>query len=88
MNTNEVASRFMSGISKNEEKEVEVKTSEKEDNKSGKVERTRPFIQSSGYQQRAYYISDEQYKKLRLLAVEKDTDTSSLVREALENFLG
>ena len=87
MNTNEVASRFISGLSKNEEQEVEVKTSKKEDSKSEKVERSRPFIQSSGYQQRAYYISDEHYKMLKLLAVERDTDTSSLVREALENFL-
>lgn len=87
MNTDEVASRFISGISRNEEKNEEVKAGKKVDNKPEKVERTRPFIQSSGYQQRAYYISDEQYKKLRLLAVERDTDTSSLVREALENFL-
>ena len=30
--------------------------------------------------QRAYYITDEQYRELKILAVENDTDTSSLVK--------
>ncbi|NMB09144.1 MAG: hypothetical protein GX982_00450, partial [Tissierellia bacterium] len=47
----------------------------------------RPFIKDGGYSQRAYYITDEQYRELKILAVENDTDTSSLVREALDNFL-
>ena len=33
------------------------------------------------------YITDEQYRELKILAVENDTDTSSLVREALDQFL-
>lgn len=92
INTDEVASRFISGIpndeeKNDEEKNMEVKINEKRNNKTEKTERTRPYIQSSGYQQRAYYISDEQYKELKLLAIEHDTDTSSLVREALDQFL-
>ena len=51
------------------------------------IKKTRPFIKDGGYSQRAYYITDEQYKELKMLAVENDTDTSSLVREALSQFL-
>lgn len=82
INTQEIASRFISSIP-NEEIENEVE--EKRENKE--VKKTRPFIKDGGYFQRAYYITDEQYKKLKILAVENDTDTSSLVREALDNFL-
>ena len=64
-----------------EEKKIEIKTEKKE------VKKTRPFIKDGGYSQRAYYITDEQYRELKILAVENDTDTSSLVREALDNFL-
>ena len=47
----------------------------------------RPIIKKNGCQQRQYYITDEQHKKLKLLAVNNNTDTSSLVRKALEEFL-
>ncbi len=86
INTQEIASRFISSIPNErenevEEKRVEIKTEKKE------VKKTRPFIKDGGYSQRAYYITDEQYRKLKILAVENDTDTSSLVREALDQFL-
>ena len=87
INTQEIASRFISSIPNEEkeneveEKKIEIKTKKKE------VKKTRPFIKDGGYSQRAYYITDEQYRKLKILAVENDTDTSSLVREALDNFL-
>lgn len=87
INTQEIASRFISSIPNEdiedevEEKKIEIKSENKE------VKKTRPFIKDGGYFQRAYYITDEQYKKLKIIAVENDTDTSSLVREALDNFL-
>ncbi len=86
INTQEIASRFISSIPNEkenevEEKRVEIKTEKKE------VKKTRPFIKDGGYSQRAYYITDEQYRELKILAVEKSTDTSSLVREALDQFL-
>ena len=86
INTQEIASRFISSIPNEkenevEEKRVEIKTEKKE------VKKTRPFIKDGGYSQRAYYITDEQYRELKILAVENDTDTSSLVREALDQFL-
>lgn len=88
MNTNEAINRFISGIeepeTENENIKEDIKVEEKE---AKKQERTRPYIQSGGYQQRAYYITDEQYKDLKILAVKKDTDASSLVREALNQFL-
>ncbi|MCL2634799.1 MAG: hypothetical protein FWD34_09845 [Oscillospiraceae bacterium] len=34
--------------------------------------------------QKSYYITQEQYKKIRLYAVENDTDASSVVRAAIE----
>ena len=86
INTQEIASRFISSIPNEkenevEEKRVDIKTEKKE------VKKTRPFIKDGGYSQRAYYITDEQYRELKILAVENDTDTSSLVREALDQFL-
>ena len=87
INTQEIASRFISSIPNEEiendvtEKKFEIKTEKKE------IKKTRPFIKDGGYSQRAYYITDEQYKRLKILAVENDTDTSSLVREALSQFL-
>ncbi len=87
INTQEIASRFISSIPNEEkeneveEKKIEIKTEKKE------VKKTRPFIKDGGYSQRAYYITDEQYRELKILAVENDTDTSSLVREALDQFL-
>ena len=85
MDRNKTAERFLSSIQddmqdvKEESTNINIKKEE--------VKKTRPFIKDGGYSQRAYYITDEQYKKLKILAVEKDTDTSSLVREALDNFL-
>ena len=88
MNTNEAISRFISGIEEPETEKENIKEDTKVEKKeTKKQERTRPYIQSGGYQQRAYYITDEQYKNLKILAVKKDTDTSSLVREALNQFL-
>lgn len=49
--------------------------------------KTRPMMKGSGFVQRAYYISDEVYKKLKMLAVEEDRDASSIVREALDEYL-
>ena len=88
MNTNEAINRFISGIEEPETENENIKKDIKEEEKEiQKQERTRPYIQSGGYQQRAYYITDEQYKNLKILAVKNDTDTSSLVREALSQFL-
>lgn len=46
---------------------------------------TRPTTKT-GLTQRAYYITEEQYKTLKFMAVEKSTDTSSIVREALDSY--
>lgn len=48
---------------------------------------TRPTAKGSGYVQRAYYIPDSMFKKIKMLAVEQDRDASSIVREALEEYL-
>jgi len=37
--------------------------------------------------QKAYYIRKDQYRKLRLLAVNRDTDISFLIREMLDKYL-
>lgn len=83
---NKTAERFLSGIQNNNqndvrEENIDISIEKKE------TKKTRPFIKDGGYSQRAYYITDEQYKELKMLAVENDTDTSSLVREALSQFL-
>lgn len=62
-------------------KKPELKNSEKLETKQ-----KRPSTKS-GLVQRAYYIKDEQYKALKLIAIEKETDTSSLVREALDTYI-
>jgi len=47
----------------------------------------RATIKSTGYKQRAYYISDEQYKKIKYIALEQETDASSIVRAALDEYI-
>jgi len=37
--------------------------------------------------QKAYYITKEQYKKLRLISVHRDMDMSCLIREMLDKYL-
>ncbi len=79
------AERFLSNIQDDRQDVKEENTNINIEKKE--VKKTRPFIKDGGYSQRAYYITDEQYKRLKILAVENDTDTSSLVREALSQFL-
>ncbi len=82
---NKTAERFLSNIT---EEKQDIREEKKDINiEKREIKKTRPFIKDGGYSQRAYYITDEQYKELKILAVENDTDTSSLVREALDNFL-
>lgn len=82
---NKTAERFLSNIQDDKQDVKEEKTNINIEKKE--VKKTRPFIKDGGYSQRAYYITDEQYRELKILAVEKSTDTSSLVREALDQFL-
>jgi hypothetical protein len=85
MNINETAKKFMSSNDKDEKKE---KSSNKQsETKEEKTKNSRPFIKDGGYTQRAYYITDEQYTDIKLLAVYRDTDTSSIVREALKEYI-
>jgi len=85
MNINETAKKFMSSNDKDEKKE---KSSNKQsETKEEKTKNSRPFIKNGGYTQRAYYITDEQYTDIKLLAVYRDTDTSSIVREALKEYI-
>jgi len=85
MNINETAKKFMSNNDKDEKKEKLVDN--KSENKEEKTKKSRPFIKDGGYTQRAYYIPDNQYKDIKLLAVYRDTDTSSIVREALKEYI-
>lgn len=48
---------------------------------------TRPSIKRGGFVQRAYYISNDVFKKIKFLAVEQERDASSIVREALDEYL-
>ena len=84
MNINETAKKFMSSNDKDEKKEKSLnkKTETKE-----QAKKSRPFIKDGGYTQRAYYITDEQYTDIKLLSVYRDTDTSSIVREALKEYI-
>jgi hypothetical protein len=86
MNINETAKKFMSSNDNDEKKEEKPLTKEV-DNKKEKTKKSRPFIKDGGYTQRAYYITDEQYTDIKLLAVYRDTDTSSIVREALKEYI-
>ena len=36
--------------------------------------------------QRGYYLTNDLYKKIKMRAVEQDKDTSSIVREAIEEY--
>ena len=38
--------------------------------------------------QKAYYVTKEQYRKLRILSVTRDKDMSFLIREMLDKYLG
>lgn len=64
------------------EKFLSQKLPQKQESKTG-IEPKKSDVKLS---QRGYYITDEQYKKIKLLAVEKDTDTSSIVREAIDKY--
>ena len=79
------AERFLSSIQDDRQDVKEENTNINIEKKE--VKKTRPFIKDGGYSQRAYYITDEQYRELKILAVKNDTDASSLVREALDQFL-
>jgi len=46
-----------------------------------------PTIKSTGYKLRQYYISEEQYKAIKRLAVERDTNASFIVRTAIDSYL-
>jgi len=85
MNINETAKKFMSNNDKDEKGEKLVNN--KSETKEEKTKKSRPFIKDGGYTQRAYYITDEQYTDIKLLAVYRDTDTSSIVREALKEYI-
>jgi len=65
------------------EPKTETKTEkEKETEKKATTPTTK-----AGLTQRGYYITKEQYKAIKRLAVETDRDTSELVREALDMYL-
>ena len=44
-------------------------------------------ISNESLTQKAYYITKTQYRKLRILAVERDVDMSYLIREMLDKYL-
>jgi len=44
-------------------------------------------ISNEDLTQKAYYITKTQYRKLRMLAVERDVDMSYLIREMLDKYL-
>ena len=46
-----------------------------------------PETTSEDLTQKAYYITKTQYRKLRILAVERDVDMSYLIREMLDKYL-
>jgi len=79
----DVTKKFLSGLEPAATQPNEI---QQEDNTQ--IKRTnRPRIKSSGHAQRSYYISDEAYKKIKQLALDEDRDTSSIVREALDEYL-
>lgn len=83
MNVNDTAKKFITPP------ENEVKGKEETINKKEKnpIKKTRPFIKDGGFSQRAYYIPEDQYTNIKLLSVVRNTDTSSIVREALQEYL-
>lgn len=38
--------------------------------------------------QRSYYITDEQFKAIKIRALEEETNTSKIVRDAINKYLG
>ena len=85
MNINDTAKKFITPSEKEvEEKEETIKKQEKT---KTKTKNTRPFIKDGGFSQRAYYITEDQYTNIKLLSVVRNTDTSSIVREALKEYL-
>jgi len=42
---------------------------------------------SENLTQKAYYVTKEQYRKLRILSVNRDKDMSFLIREMLDKYL-
>lgn len=81
ININETAKKFLS------EEKKEAKAAVLSETKKEEAKSSRPNIQNGKYKQRPYYISDEHYQNIRLLSVYRDTDTSSIVREALADYL-
>ncbi|MGO1632870.1 MAG: hypothetical protein ACTHXX_12730 [Staphylococcus equorum] len=81
INVNETAKKFLS------EEKKEEKSAKSNGEKKAETKATRPNIKNGKYKQRPYYISDEHYQSIRLLSVYRDTDTSSIVREALTDYL-
>lgn len=83
MNVNDTAKKFITPP-ESEIKEKEETISKKE---KTPIKKTRPFIKDGGFSQRAYYIPEDQYTNIKLLSVVRNTDTSSIVREALKEYL-
>ena len=48
---------------------------------------TRDLAKKRGYMQRSYYITPNQNRIIKLLAAEDGTDTSSIVREAIQDYI-
>jgi len=44
-------------------------------------------ISNANLTQKAYYITKSQYRKLRILSVNRDVDMSYLIREMLDKYL-
>ena len=45
------------------------------------------IIKTTTTKQKCYYITDVQYKTIKRIAIERDTDTSTIVREALDKYI-
>lgn len=50
-------------------------------------EEKNPETENEDLTQKAYYITKTQYRKLRILAVNRDVDMSYLMREMLDKYL-
>lgn len=81
MNINETAKKFLSN------EETKISDTQKDKNEILEIKSNRPQIKEGKYKQRPYYISDKDYQDFKLLAVYRNTDASSLVREALKEYL-
>lgn len=60
---------------------------EKEKQSSDNKEQEKAKISKSGLKQRGYYVTDEQYREIKRLAYERLTDTSFIVREAINEYI-